>query len=182
VKGKLVVLSGPSGVGKDTLIDAWSAVNSRVIKVITYTTRQPREGEINGVHYHFVSQSRFDQLAREGAFWERKQVHDHWYASPRKDTEKLLAEGRIAVLRIDVQGALEVMRQRPDAITIFIMPPSMSELEERLRNRQSDSVAAVQRRLSDARFEVAQSDWYRYQVVNDSLEKAVKRLQEIVAA
>jgi guanylate kinase len=181
MKGRLVILSGPSGVGKDTLIDAWSEVNPRVTRVVTYTTREPRAGERDGVDYNFVSEERFQELAKAGAFYEHKLVHGNWYASPRADAEKYLAERRIVVLKIDVQGARSVMEERPDAESVFVLPPSMEELERRLRLRDSEPDSEVAIRLENARQEISQAGAYAHQIVNDDVQRAVSELEAIVA-
>ena len=128
-KGKLVILSGPSGVGKDTVIDAWKAADPRVERIVARTTRAPREYEVDGIDYVFLSTEKFLELADQGFFLEHKNVFDNYYGTPLGDMERVLNEGRIAVLKIDVQGALSVMPLRPDAITVFILPPSEEELE-----------------------------------------------------
>lgn len=180
MSGKLVVLSGPSGVGKDTLIETWIRRNPRVIRVVTYTTRPPREGEANGVDYNFVSAERFQALADAGVFFEFKNVHGNWYASPKADAEKYLAEQRIVVLKIDVQGALALMESRADVLSVFVLPPSLEELERRLRTRGSESEESIQRRLSNAREEIAQADRYQFRVVNEGVEEAAIELDRLV--
>src|SRR5689334_15018289 len=128
--GRLVILSGPSGVGKDTVLAAWQSSNPRVQRVVAYTTRAPRAGEQNGVDYHFVSRARFDELVEANAFLEHKIVHGNYYATPLADMEAMLNAGKIAVLKIDVQGAMEAMRLRPDALSIFLLPPNVEDLEK----------------------------------------------------
>lgn len=176
----IVIFSGPSGVGKDTIIDAWSAADPRVVRVVTYTTRRPREGEVDGRDYNFVDLETFRYLQSHGHFWEHKVVHGSYYASPKKDTEDLLGDGKIAVLKIDVQGALEVMRLRPDALTVFILPPSLEELEARIRGRATDDEETIQKRLRNAHDEIALADRYRLQIVNDDVSAVVAKLMEAV--
>jgi len=180
MKGKLVIFSGPSGVGKDTLLDRWIAANPRVRRVVTYTTRDPREGEKNGVDYHFVTVERFNELVREGAFLENKEVHGNLYASPKRDAERMVEEGLIAVLKIDVQGALSVMPQCPEALSIFILPPSMEELERRIVGRGTETPESLELRLKNAKWEMSQADRYDCRVVNDDLDRAVAELNELV--
>lgn len=174
-------MSGPSGVGKDTVINAWRAKNPRVQRVVAYTTREPRVGEQEGIDYHFVSIDRFHELAADGAFLEHKEVHGNWYATPLRDMEQMLGEGKIAILKIDVQGALSAMRVRPDALSIFLMPPSWEELERRIRGRGTDDAATIEKRLRNATEEIEYADRYRFQVTNDDLNKAVEELEGIVA-
>ena len=174
-------MSGPSGVGKDTVINAWRTRNPRVHRVVAYTTREPRVGEREGVDYHFVSLDQFHQLAADGAFLEHKEVHGNWYATPLRAMEQMLAEGKIAILKIDVQGALTAMRSRPDALSIFLMPPSWEELERRIRGRGTDDAATIEKRLRNATEEIEFADHYRFRVTNDDLDKAVAELEAIVA-
>jgi len=180
MNGKMVIFSGPSGVGKDTLLDKWIEANPRVRRVVTYTTRTPREGEQNGVDYNFVTVERFKQLVEEGAFLENKEVHGNFYASPKKDTEKMIADGLVAVLKIDVQGALSIMPLCPDALSVFILAPSMEELERRIVGRATETPEALKLRLENAKWELSQADKYRYRVVNDDLDRAVAELEELV--
>ncbi|MFZ4508855.1 MAG: guanylate kinase [Fimbriimonas sp.] len=177
--GRLLILSGPSGVGKDTLLDAWHGRNPRVQRVIAYTTRAVRPGETDGIDYHFVSPDRFHELAAGGHFLEHKEVHGNFYATPLTDMERMLAEGRFAILKIDVQGALDVMTLRPDALAIFLLPPSMDELERRIRCRGTEDEAAITKRLQNARDEIALSERYHRRVVNDDLERALAELESI---
>ena len=181
MEGRLVILSGPSGVGKDTLIEAWRARNPRVQRVVAYTTRPPREGEIDGKDYHFVSIPAFLLMADSNRFLEWKIVHGNYYATPLDDMEAMLAEGKIAILKVDVHGAVSAMDRRPDAVSIFIQPPSWEELESRIRGRALDLPEAIEKRLANAKEEISFADRYQHQVVNRDLEKAVDQLEKIVA-
>lgn len=182
MSGMLVIVSGPSAVGKDTLLERWKQTDDRVCRVVTYTTRAPRAGEVDGSDYHFVSRAEFEKMAGEGAFLEAKEVHGNLYGSPVRETDLAVAEGKLAVLKIDVQGALDVMRQRPDAATVFVLPPSLEELERRMRGRDLDSEDDVRTRLKNARWELDQAVAYRFGIVNDELESAVAELSRAVAA
>lgn len=182
MNGRLIILSGPSGVGKDTVINAWKQRNPSVERVVAYATREPRIGEIPGIDYNFVTPNTFRQMAESGAFLEWKEVHGNFYATPLRDMEALLAAGKLAVLKIDVQGALTVMELRPDAISIFLMPPSMNELEDRIRTRGTDSADVIDRRLENARAEVALSNKYAHVVVNDDLSQCVAEIERILAS
>lgn len=179
-RGKLVILSGPSGVGKDTVINAWHARDSRVQRVVAYTTRPPRQGETQGLDYNFVSLERFLELAEKGAFLEFKEVHGNHYATPLHDMEEMLDAGKIAVLKIDVQGALTAMELRGDAISVFLMPPSTEELERRIRARNLDAPDVILRRLINAREEMALAHHYQHQIVNDAVDDVVNELVRIV--
>jgi guanylate kinase len=180
MSGKLVIFSGPSGVGKDTLLDAWHEANPLIKRVVAYTSRNPREGEMDGFDYHFVSRPDFLAKAERGEFLEYKEVHGNLYATPLTDMQELLANGLIAVLKIDVQGAITVIQLRPDAITIFVQPPSWEELERRIRARGLDDIATIEKRLKNARDEVAESHHYQHQIVNDAIDRAVMELEGIV--
>ncbi len=177
--GRLVILSGPSGVGKDTIINAWNAVDHRVSRVVAYTTRAPRVGEKDGVDYQFVDVDRFQEHAEAGDFLEYKEVHGNHYATPLKDMEEMLAAGQIAVLKIDVQGALSAMSLRPDAATVFLLPPDADELERRIRERATDSDETIARRLLNAREEMALATRYQHRLVNHSVEEVVQELTKL---
>lgn len=172
----LVILSGPSGVGKDTVIEAWRKADPRVTRVVAYTTRAPRPGEVDGVDYHFVTVDQFLECAEVGDFLEAKEVHGHHYATPLKDMVALLDAGKVAVLKIDVQGALTVMALRPDAISVFILPPDADELARRLRDRATDSPEKIAERLENAQGEIALSERYAHRIVNDDVAKVVSQL------
>ena len=182
MSGRLVILSGPSGVGKDALIEAWRAQNPKVARVVAYTTRPPREGERDGIDYHFVSVDAFVMKAEQGDFLEWKIVHGNYYATPLAEMNGMLADGKIAILKIDVHGAIAAMDRRPDALTVFILPPSWEELERRIRDRALDSESAIEERLKNAREELSLADRYRHRIVNKDLEQAVGDLQRIVKA
>lgn len=181
MSGTLVILSGPSGVGKDTVLDAWRAVDPRVERVVAYTTRDPREGETDGVDYHFVSEDAFMAHAMRGAFLEWMEVHGRHYATPLEDMEALLAQGKTAVLKIDVQGALRVMLLRPGVLSIMLVPPSWEALEHRIRGRGTESEETLALRLENARKELEFADRYTFRVVNDDVARAVREIQAIVS-
>lgn len=178
-RGLLLILSGPSGVGKDTLIDAWSALDPDVVRVVACTTRAPREGELNAIDYHFLTEEEFLHRAEQGRFLEYKKVHDKYYGTPLDQVEELLRLGKTAILKIDVQGALEVMEKRPDAATVFILPPNLGELERRLRSRKTDTPEQIEMRLETSRQEMAHAVRYKYHIKNDNLDEAVKELANI---
>lgn len=177
--GKALVISGPSGVGKDTIIDRWKELDSRVQRVVAYTTRKPREGEKNGVAYHFVSREEFDRMAAEGAFLEFKEVHGNGYATPFRDLEALIAAGKIAILKIDVQGAEEARKKIPHLVTIFLLPPSWEELERRIRGRNTEDEATIEKRLRNAKQELAEADEYDYRIINEDVEQTVAKIREL---
>lgn len=180
MSGRLVILSGPSGVGKDSVLERWKLADPSVVRVVAYCTRTPRPGEVDGVDYHFCTREAFMQMAEAGDFLEYKEVHENLYATPLKDMNALLDAGRIAVLKIDVQGALTVMEKRDDAISIFLLPPSFEELERRIRTRGTDDEVTIQKRLKNAREEIELADRYQHRVVNDDIDRAVGEIMEIV--
>lgn len=181
--GKLVIISGPSGAGKSTVVRRLLEVCSLPLKLsVSATTRSPRPGEIDGQHYHFLTRDEFLQRQANGDFLESKEVFaaGDFYGTLRSETASGLREGKWVVLEIDVQGAQTVVQQQPRAITIFLHPGSMTELERRLRDRGTDSESAIERRLEVARAEMALMDRYRYEVVNDTVERAVSEICEIL--
>ncbi|MEI8281355.1 MAG: guanylate kinase [Armatimonadota bacterium] len=180
MSGNLIILSGPSGVGKDTIIDAWREINPKVERVVATTTRKPRLGEVDGVDYNFVPIPEFHQKAAAGEFLEFKEVHGNWYATPLTDMENLLTAGKIAILKIDVQGAIHAMNLRKDAISVFILPPSMEELEQRIRGRGTDDDAIIEQRLINAQDEVAFANKYQHRIVNLDVDMTVALLEKIV--
>jgi guanylate kinase len=161
-RGLLIVLSGPAGVGKDTLIEQWQLVAPNVRRLVTYTTRPQALTERHGLDYYFVTEEEFEVLREQGAFIEYAQVHGNWYGTPRREMENLREAGRDVVLRIDVQGAMQVREQYPEAILIFVAPPSLQELEQRLRRRGRDDEESIQLRLMNAREEMEYVPRYDY--------------------
>jgi guanylate kinase len=176
MKGRIVIFSGPSGVGKDTVLAAWIAKDPRVQRVVAYTTRDPRPGEVDGVDYNFVDNKTFAKMAEAGEFLEYKEVHGNFYATPLKDMERMLADGKIAILKIDVKGALDAMKLRPDAASVFLTTPSMEELERRMRSRGTETEEALQKRLRNAELEIELSDHYQHVIPNVEVEDVVKQL------
>jgi guanylate kinase len=177
-----VVVSGPSGVGKTVLVKALLARDPGLINSVSTTSRPPRTGEQDGVHYTFCDAARFEAGIGAGGFLEWARVHDHYYGTPRAPLEAHLAAGRGVVLNIDVQGARQLRAARPDALLIFIYPPSLEALEERLRRRGTDSDAVIQLRLKNARGEMGEAPRYDYLVENDDVDRAADRLAAIVEA
>jgi guanylate kinase len=183
---QLIVLSGPSGVGKDTIIRELKERHPKERRrfVVTYKSRGRRPGEIDGVDYHFVTKDEFDRLRAEDAFLETAEVHGQWSGTPWDQVIAALEAGDDAMLKIDVQGAAAVRSRVPDALLVFVAPPSEQDLSERLRNRGTESEADFQRRQQDAPKELASMDDYDYVVVNrtgQALETA-EEIERIIAA
>ncbi len=181
-KGMLLVISGPSGTGKGALCEKLFHADPNIIFSVSYATRKARQGEIDGVHYHFVSDKAFDELVRKDMFLEYATVHEHRYGTPKAPIDKALEEGRCIVLDIDPQGARRVMQARPDCVSVFLLPPSYKELRVRLHTRNTDQQDEIERRLRNARGEVAQAGLYQYNIVNDDLDLAFEQLSCIVTA
>ncbi len=181
-KGMLLVVSGPSGTGKGTLCERLLRSDPTIMFGVSATTRKPREGEIDGVHYHFIDEERFDKMLAEKAFLEHATVHGHRYGTPKDQVERAIEEGRNILLDIDPQGALSVMSAMPETVSIFILPPSYSALRERLHTRNTDDPDEILKRLSNAYGEVRLLKHYTYALVNDQLDQAFGMLSAIIIA
>ncbi len=180
----LVVVSGPSGVGKSTIVAELAARHPQVVPIVTATTRPQRPDEVDGVHYHFISPDEFERLRDSGQLLEWANVHGNWYGTPIEQVRGILAAGRDAVLTIDPQGARSVCRLVPDAALIFVMPPTMEDLFDRLRRRGSESDESLAVRRRNAEMEMAASTDYDHVVVNetDRPDEAADRIWEIIHA
>lgn len=180
--GRLIVMSGPSGVGKDTLLAELEKVCPNIERCVTCTTRSPRPSETPGIDYNFIGLEEFRRMVDEGEFLEHAKVHLDHYGSPASSAARIQAMGKDAILKIDVQGGLAVKKKVPDALMIFVAPPSLAELERRLRDRYTDSEAAIEKRTADARREIEAIPEYDYLVVNEEIDKAVNLLCCIIHA
>ncbi len=180
--GFLLVLSGPSGAGKGTLVDRLMAARSECVFSISATTRPIRPNEVDGVQYEFVTREEFERRRSAGQFLEWAEVHGKYYGTPAKQVDEGVKAGRIVVLDVDVQGGASVRRARPDAVTVFVYPPSVDALRQRLKGRATDSDEVVERRLQNAPGEMAQYKEYDYLIVNDDLEHSTRTLLAIVDA
>lgn len=180
-RGRLFVISAPSGAGKTSLVKALLARNPTLAVSISHTTREPRPQEQEGREYHFVSPESFRDLVARGAFLEHARVFDNYYGTSREAVERLLAAGSDVVLEIDWQGARQVRAALPESITIFILPPSRRALEERLTQRQTDSAEVIARRLRDAVSDMGHFNEFDYVVVNDRFAHTVEELESILA-
>ena len=179
-KGRLFVFAAPSGAGKTTLVHAVVTRHPELRFSISYTTRTPRRNEANGVDYLFVDEEEFMRLRDEGEMLEYASVFDHYYATSRSQVEKHLAEERDVILEIDWQGARQVRESMPEAVTIFILPPSVEELERRLRDRRTDAPEVIERRLRDALSDMSHWHEFDYVIINDDLDQAVADLEDVL--
>ena len=180
-RGNLFVMTGASGVGKGTIRGRLLEYH-RMYYSISMTTRPPREGERNGVDYYFVSKPDFESKIAQAGFLEYAQYVDDYYGTPREPVDVALARGQDVLLEIEVQGALQVAQQAPEAILVFIIPPSLSELRRRLLVRGTDKLDKIHKRLKRAEEEIRQADKFKYVLVNDQLDKAVSDLASIIQA
>ncbi|SFL29137.1 guanylate kinase [Halanaerobium salsuginis] len=181
-RGILFVLSGPSGVGKNTVLDELFENFSGVSYSVSATTRQARNGEIDGEDYFFISEQKFKEIEANNGFIESAKVHGHCYGTPKKFVDERLAKGEDIILEIDTQGAKQVRKKYPEAVYIFLLPPSLKELENRLDKRGSEDAKTKNIRLHNARQELKEVHNYDYEVVNDSLAEAVRKIKKIIVA
>ena len=181
-KGMLLVISGPSGAGKGTLVNKLLEKDPSFVFSVSATTRAPRPNEIEGVHYHFISEAEYDRLLEEDAFLEHASVHGHRYGTLKSEVYRQMEQGRNVLLDIDPQGASAVMEKEKDCVSVFILPPSYNELKVRLHTRNTEQPEEIQRRLNNARGEIEQMGKYRYLIVNDELDLAFEKLRAVVRA
>ena len=180
--GKTFIISGPSGVGKSTVLSALFEGRDDLYFSVSATTRQPRAGENDGKDYHFISPEQFNDWIENGEFLEYAEYVGNFYGTPKRYVDAAMAEGKDVILDIEVQGATQVHDQRPETVRIFIAPPSWEELERRLTARGTDAPEKIQRRLLRAKVELQMAGNYNYFVVNDSVERAVEELRSIMIA
>lgn len=181
-RGILIVLSGPSGAGKGTICAALRQQMPNLVYSVSMTTRAPRVGEEEGVSYFFRDKEEFQRLIKEDAFFEYAQVYDNFYGTPKQHVMDLLSEGKSVILEIDIQGAMQVKERFSEAVFIYIVPPSLDILSNRLRDRGTDAADVIDKRLSKASSELALAHRYDYIVVNDVLPDAVEKVASILRA
>ena len=181
-KQMLLVISGPSGTGKGTLADLLMKSDPSFSFSVSATTRARRDYETEGVHYFFISEERYDELVREGAFLEHAEVHGNHYGTLKQQVSDLMESGKNVILDIDTQGARQVIANAPDCVSVFILPPSFRQLRERLEKRNTDAPEEIDRRMRNAREEVQQIGMYDYVIINDDLNVAFSQLQAVIQA
>lgn len=182
MSGQLFIVSAPSGAGKSSLVRAWLEQDTNISLSISYTTRPPRRGEVDGVHYHFVDRDTFMAMLNRGEFLESAEIYGQHYGTSQPWIEAQMAQGRDILLEIDWQGAAQVRRLMPQAVSIFILPPSIAELRRRLEGRGTDSPEVIERRMAAAREEISHALEADYLVVNDVFETALADLLAIARA
>ena len=178
--GKLVLYSGSSGVGKGTILKKLKELDENVWVSVSNTTRGPRIGEIAGVDYNYITREEFEDLIAQDGYLEYAKYCDNYYGTPLAPLNEKLAEGKTVFLEIEIEGALQVMKQYPDILSIFIVPPSFEELERRLRSRATEDAETIEKRLEKAKEEIGCRGRYKYNVINDDLDKAVREVYEII--
>ena len=181
-KGKTFIVSGPSGVGKSTVLNALLEQQKNLYFSVSATTRDPRPGEEDGKQYHFINPDIFHKMIGEDEFLEYAEYVGNFYGTPKKYVDAAMAMGQDVILDIEIQGALQVHAKRPDTVRIFIAPPSWAELERRLTSRGTDSAEVIQKRLLRAKVEVQTAHTYDYFVINDTVESAVDEIRAIILA
>ena len=181
-RGILIVISGPSGAGKGTICKALLEKHDNIYISVSATTRSPRVGEVEGVNYYFLTKEDFEEKVRENGFLEYANVHGNFYGTPKGNVEKMLEDGKDVILEIDIQGALQVKENFKEGVFIFILPPSMEELKQRIIKRGSETEESLMTRFKNAYKEINYVSKYNYAVVNDTIELAVEKVESIITA
>lgn len=179
-KGMLVILSAPSGCGKDTVFKALCKRRNDIVESVSATTRAPRDGEVDGVNYYFKTVGEFEKMIANNGLLEYAKYNNCYYGTPVDGVQSAVNAGKVCFLIIEVQGAQSIMKMCPDAVSIFLLPPSMEVLEHRLRKRETNSPDDIKNRIDIAESEIKIAPLYKYNVVNDSLEDAVDEINEII--
>ncbi len=181
-KGLLVVISGPSGVGKGTVCKFLEENSDNIFISVSATTRQPRAGEVDGKHYYFYDVDKFKEMIKNNQLMEWACFCGNYYGTPKAPVEKMLLEGKDVILEIEPQGAMKIMEQYPQGVFIFLFPPSMDELKTRLCGRGTEDAAVIEQRLAIAKQELVLSDKYKYFVINNTVEDAKDKIESIIVA
>lgn len=180
--GMLVLFSGPSGVGKDTVLDIILSKDEKLQRSVSLTTREKRAGEIDGEDYYFITKEEFSQMIKDGQVLEYAQYGENVYGTPKAPVDKWLKEGKTVILKIEVKGAQKIRELYPEALSIFLLPPSMQILEDRIRRRATESESDIEKRLEIAKNEILRSADYDFVVVNDNLDEASDNVLSIIKA
>jgi len=181
-RGLLIIISGPSGAGKGTICKSFMERNENVALSVSATTRAPRTGEVEGVNYYFISKEKFKEKIASNDFLEYAEVYDNCYGTPKSNVEEILESGKDVILEIDIQGALKVKENTEEGVFVFVLPPSMQELKQRIINRGSETPESLMKRFKSAYKEINYISKYNYAVVNDKVENAVQKLEAIISA
>lgn len=179
-KVRMIIVAAPSGAGKSTFLSRIMEEESRLYDTVTYTTRAMREGESQGNPYFFVTQDEFDRKVKENYFVEWAKVHNNFYGTPMNQLERAWANGKCVIMDVDVQGARTFKSKFPDAVSIFIRPPSMDELRQRVLKRNKGKVEDLEVRMKTAEYEMTQVDWFNYQIVNDKFEDSYLKFKNLI--
>jgi len=182
MSGNLFIVSAPSGAGKTSLVTALLNINKQIDLSVSYTTREPRPGETNGVDYHFVTREQFTEMVKHGDFLESAEVYGNFYGTSQSWISQENGKGKDILLEIDWQGAAQVRSKFPDSIGIFILPPSLEALESRLHGRKQDSAEIISKRLQAAREDISHVAEFDYVIINDKLDEALHQLNAVVIA
>lgn len=180
--GLLIVFSGPSGAGKDTILKYLLERNENIKLSVSATTRNPRQGEIDGKDYFFIGREKFESMEKNGEMLESAEYCGNCYGTPSRPIENWISAGSDVILEIEVQGASQIKSKCPDCVSIFVLPPSLKVLEQRLRNRNTESEEVIQKRLTVAREEILEANHYDYVVINETIDSAVEDIIDIISA
>tara|TARA_B100000965_G_C19599750_1_gene761912 strand:+ start:319 stop:873 length:555 start_codon:yes stop_codon:yes gene_type:complete len=179
-QAKLIILTGPSGVGKGTVVKRVLNMNKKFWLSISATTRKPRPGEINGEHYYFLSKEKFQEMIKDNLLLEWAEFAGNYYGTPLEFVDKKIKSGHNVILEIEVEGASQIKEKFPNSLSIFLLPPNLKELEKRIRNRATESENAISKRLERSKFEISCSKDFDFVITNENLEETIQKVYEII--